>query len=69
MNYQRKRLINSMIKKAVEEQIAHVGFNNQPWRDVLRASMYLVAEGVADRITGDIGRERRMTQLFKQPKR
>lgn len=69
MNYHRKRLIDNMIERAVREAIAEYAIQHPTSGDYLRGIRQDLARDVADRITGDVGRERRMTQLFKQPKR
>lgn len=69
INNQRRRLINYMIQRAVTEEIdhyiaEHLGQQVSP----LREARFEIARNAGDRITGDIGRERRMTQLFAQKK-
>lgn len=60
-----KYLINSMIEKAIQEEMNAIGFADTTHLTALRAVKYDLARKVGERITGDIGRMRRLLQICK----
>lgn len=65
IHYKRKQLINEMIEQAVREEIQATGFANEALIDTLRKAMPFIARSVGARITGDVGRMRRLMQLCR----
>ncbi len=68
MHYRKKGLIDAMIEKAVREQIEHIAFRFPDYRSTLSSCISILSDGVADRITGDIGRTKRFLALCKVQK-